>query len=115
MVTVAVFELPFDVAVITTDSLAVTVPAIATNNPVIAPAATFTDDGAVSAVLLSVSAIVVPLIPAGAESVTVQVELAPDAIDAGVQSKLVTVVVSGVTVSVMNFELLFSDAVMVTD
>jgi hypothetical protein len=59
--------------------VAVTVPAVAVKLAVVEFAATVTDDGVVSAELLSDMLTAVPPLGAAAESVTVQVEAAPDA------------------------------------
>ena len=114
-VTEAVLELPFKAAVTVTVWLAVTVPALALKLPAVAPAATVTDVGTVSAVLLSDSVTALPPVGAAAERVTVHVELPPEAIVPGVHPNDVTIVVAdGVTVTKVVFELPFSDAAKVT-
>jgi hypothetical protein len=82
--------------------------------PVVAPAATVTEAGGVSAVLLSESVTPVPPVGAACEMVTVQLVLPPDATEVGVQLKPVTVVAGGVTVTEAVFEVPFNDAVTVT-
>jgi len=59
--------------------------------PVVAPAATVTDAGVVSAVLLSDTVTAVPPVGAADEIVTVQLVLPPDTTDVGVHVSPVTV------------------------
>ena len=113
-VTLAVFELPLSDAVTVTAWFAVTVPAVAVNVALVAPDATVTDAGAVSAVLLSETVTADPPLGAAPESVTVQVEAAPETTLAGAQPRLLTVTAAGVTVTLAVFELPLSDAVTVT-
>ena len=77
-------------AVTATVVLVVTDPAVAVKVPVEAPAATRIDAGTVSAVLLSVSVTVAPPAGADCESVTVQVEPAPEEIVPGEHWRAVT-------------------------
>ena len=81
---------------------------------VVDPAATVTEAGVVSAALLSDVVTLDPPVGAAADSVTVQVEVAPDTTLFGVQASLVTVTATGVTVTVAVFELPFNAAVTVT-
>jgi hypothetical protein len=71
--------------------LAITVAAVAVKFDVVAPDATVTEDGTLRYELLSETATATP--PAGAvrERVTVQVEVAPDAIDVGEHCNIETV------------------------
>jgi len=112
-VTEAVPELPFNDAVIVTAWFDVTVPAVPVKLPVVAPAATVTDAGVVSAVLLSDTVTAVPPVGAAAEIVTVQLVLAPDTTEVGVHVSPVTVGAGGVTVTDAVPELPFNDAVIV--
>ena len=82
--------------------------------PVAAPAATVTDAGTDSAVLLSDNATANPPVGAALEIITVQLEVPPEATETGVQVSPVTVAGGGVTVTDAVFEVPFSDAVMVT-
>ena len=82
--------------------------------PLVAPAATVTDAGVVSAVLLSDTVTAVPPVGAAAEIVTVQLVLPPDTTEVGVHVSPVTVVAGGVTVTDAVPELPFNDAVIVT-
>ena len=96
--------------------MAVTVPALAVKLAVVAPDATVTEGGTVSAVLLlSESVTVEPPGGAACDSVVVQVELPPELIVAGEHCNDVTVTVPvGVTVTTAVAELPLSDAVTVT-
>ena len=91
----------------------VTDPAVAVKLPVVAPADTVTDAGTGSALLLPETVTDVLAVGA-AETVTVQVEVAPDATVDGAHTRLLTVTGGGVTVTEAVFELPFSDAVTVT-
>ena len=88
-------------------------PAGAVKLAVVAPAATVTDPGVVSAVLLDDSATAVPLVGAACEIVTVQLVLTPEATEVGVQVIPVTVV-AGVTITDAVAVLPFSVAVTIT-
>jgi hypothetical protein len=74
-----------------TEVFAVTVPAVAVNVPVVAPAATIIDAGTVNAVLLSESVTVTPPEDAACASVTVQVEVPLEGTVAGEHCNPVTV------------------------
>jgi hypothetical protein len=106
-VTEAVLELPFRVAVTVTAWLVVTVPAVAVKLAVMAPAATVADDGTVNAALLSEIATAVPPAGAACDMVTVQVELAPEAMLAGVHASDDTV--GGVPPDPPSTEVFISD------
>jgi hypothetical protein len=97
--------------------LAVTEPAVALNFAVVEPAATVTDDGVVSAELLSETVTVKPLLGAAADRVTVQVELEPEAMLVGEHCKPEMLVAGGggVTVTAAVAELPLRDAVIMTD
>ena len=82
--------------------------------PVVAPAATVTEDGSVSAVLLSERETVVPPEGAACEIVTVQLVVPPELTVAGVHCKPVTVA-CGATVTAAVAAPPFNDAVTVTD
>jgi len=114
MVSAAVAELPFKVAVTVAGWLAVTVPVVAVKLPVVEPAATDTDAGTVRALLLSEIVTAVPAVDA-LESVTVQLVLAFDATVAGEQESAVTVTGGAVIVTDAVLELPFKLAVMVAD
>ena len=75
--------------------LALTDPAVALKVAVEAPAKTVTEAGVVIAELLSDTVTTDPPAGAACASVTVQVELAPDAIVAGVHCNPVTVLAAG--------------------
>jgi hypothetical protein len=77
-VTVVAAEPPFSDAVTATPWFAVTVPAVTTNVPVVAPATTVAEAGVVNAVLLSESVTLAPPLGAAADNVTVQVDVPPD-------------------------------------
>jgi hypothetical protein len=70
--------------------LDVTEPAVALKLAVDAPAATVTDDGVVNAELLSEIVTAVPPVGAAADSVTVQVDAAPEAMLEGEHASLET-------------------------
>jgi hypothetical protein len=93
--------------------LEVTVPAVAVKLPVVEPAATVTEAGTVSAALLSETATEVLAAGAPPDNVTVQVDVAPDAIEAGEHCSNDTVIASGVIVTEAVCELPFSEAVTV--
>jgi len=69
--------LPFRVAVISTTPLAATLPTLAENVPEVEPAGTVTSAGTVSAGLLLARDMFAPPAPAGLDSVTVQLAVAP--------------------------------------
>jgi hypothetical protein len=98
IVNTALADDPLRDALTVTLVLLVTVPAVTGKAADVAPAATVTDTGNVSVVLLSLSATLAPPLDAGAESVTVQVEPAPEATVDGVHCKLEIVAGGGVTV-----------------
>jgi len=109
----AVAEPPFSEAVTVTAWFAVTVPAVAENVPVVAPAATVIEDGSVNAVLLSETETTLPPEGAACEIVTAHVALPPELTVEGVHCRLVTVT-CGATVTEAVAELPFSEAVTVT-
>ncbi len=76
-----------------------TEPAWASNVAVVAPERTVTDVGTVRAGLLADRVTVVPPLGAAAESATVQVDLAPDAMLVGVHWRLLTESPAGRTVT----------------
>ena len=82
-VTEAVREVPLAVAVTTTTVLAVTEAAVAEKTAEVAPEATVTEAGTVSAALLSERATDTPPAGAAAERVTVQEEDPPEVIEVG--------------------------------
>ena len=82
----AVAVLPFSAAVIVTDWLAVTGPAVAVKFAVVAPTDTVTEAGVVRAVLLRESATTEPPVGAARDRVTVQVELDPETTLVGLQA-----------------------------
>jgi hypothetical protein len=84
---------------------------MAVNVAVEAPASTVTEAGTLTEALLEDSATVEPLAGAGAEIVTVHVELAPEATVAGEHVRLDTVV--AVRVSCVEADVPFSEAVTV--
>jgi len=98
-VTVAVLDEPLAVAVTVTVVLLVTLPAVAEKFADVLPAGTVTEDGTVSAELLSESDTACPPAGARALSVTVHVLVAPCASDEGEQLSADTVAVGagGVT------------------
>ena len=114
-VTAAVAELPFSAAVMVTDWLLVTEPAVTVKLAVEAPAATEAEAGVVMAELLSDSVTTDPPLGAAADNVIVHVELAPAATLVGEQASLVSVTPGAVTVTAAVAELPFSAAVIVTD
>ena len=81
--------------------------------PVVAPAATVTEAGTVSAVLFEESATEDPPVGAACVNVAVQLEVPPELTVVGVHCRLVTVI-CGDTVTVAVFEAPFSVAVTVT-
>ncbi len=94
-----------------------TEPAVALNFAMVEPAATVTDDGVVSAELLSETVTVKPLLGADADRVSVQVELEPEAMLVGEHCKPEMLVAGGggVTVTAAVAELPLRDAVIMTD
>ena len=92
-----------------------TEPAVAVKLAVDAPAATVTEAGVVNAELLSETVTAEPPVGAAADSVTVQVDVAPEAMLVGEHASLETVTAGGVTVTAAVAELPFSAAVTVTD
>jgi hypothetical protein len=89
-----------------------TTPAEAVNAAVEAPGCTVTETGTVTKGLFEESATIDPLAAAGAEIVTVQAEVAPEAMVAGEHVRLDTVV--AVTVNDVAAVVAFSEAVSVT-
>ena len=81
---------------------------------VVAPAATVIEVGTVNAVLLAETATLEPPVGAACDNVTAQVALPPEMTVVGVHCRVVTVT-GGVTVTAEVAEVLFSDAVTVTD
>src|SRR5687767_3618285 len=77
-VMVAVLEVPAKDAVIVTTTFAVTVPAAAVKLAVVAPAATVSEAGTDTLVLLSETVTEEPPVGAACERVTVHIELPPD-------------------------------------
>jgi hypothetical protein len=92
--------------------LEVTVPAVTVKLPVVEPAATATEAGTVSAALLSETATEV-LAAGAADNVTVQVDVAPDAIEGGEHCSDDTVIAVDVIVTEAVCELPFNEAVTV--
>jgi len=90
-VTEAVLEVPLPVAVTVTAVFAETAAAVAKNEALAAPAATVTEAGTESAVLLSESATAKPPVGAAPVKVTVQVEALLEMIDAGEQASWLSV------------------------
>ena len=90
-----------------------TVPAVAVKLAVVAPAVTVTDAGTVNAALFEESPTEDPPVKAARDRVTVQLEVAPDATELGVQDKPETAGGRGVTVT-EAVALPFSVAVTVT-
>ena len=88
-------------------------PAAAANVALEAPAGTVTEGGTLAKVLFDNSAMIEPLAGAGAEIVTAQVALAPEATVAGEHIRLDTAV--AVTVNDAVAVVPFSEAVSVTD
>ena len=81
--------------------------------PAVAPAATITVAGTVSAALFDESATVAPPVSAAFDSVTVQLDVPPDTTDAGAQPSAVTV---GSAITVTGAVAVpFNVAVTVTD
>jgi hypothetical protein len=116
IVTAEVAVLPFSDAVIVTDWLLVTEPAVTVKLPVVAPAATVAEAGVVNAVLLSERATAEPPLGAAPDNVTVQVELALEATLVGEQASLLSVTAAGAVIVTAAVAVLpFSDAVIVTD
>ena len=89
----------------------VTVPVVAVNVAVVAPALTRTEAGTATAVLLSASATEEPPVGAACDNVTVQVELAPETTVAGAHCTDETAICGGVTVMEVVIELPPSDTV----
>jgi hypothetical protein len=87
----AVFELPFNAAVMTAVWALVTVPAVAVKEAVVAAAATVTLAGTVRLALLLVRATGEPPVGAGPLKVTVQALVPGPVNDAGLQVRLLTV------------------------
>ena len=90
-------------------------PALAVKAAVLEPAATVTDAGVVKTALLSEIVTVEPPVGAVWLSVTVHVELAPEARPVGEHCRFDTVSVAAVTVIVAVAELPLRAAVTVTD
>jgi hypothetical protein len=93
----------------------VTEPAVTVKVPVVALAATVTEAGVVKAALLSESVTTEPPVGAARDSVTVQVEVVPEATLVGEHCSLETVAAGGVTVTAAVAELALRVAVTVTD
>ena len=93
--------------------MAVGEPAVAVNVAVVAAAGTVTDEGTVTAELVDDRATLNPLAGAGAEIVTAQVALAPEATVAGEHVRFDTV--AAVIVSDAVAVVPFSEAVSVAD
>ncbi|MGD0669124.1 MAG: hypothetical protein ABSB23_16320 [Bryobacteraceae bacterium] len=104
--------LPLYVAVTTAVWLVAMVPAVAVKLAVLKPLATVTDPGTVSVAALLVSVTETPPAPAAFDSVTVQVDVAPELRFMGAQAS--DVKAGGVDTSVRDcvWELPFKDAVM---
>jgi hypothetical protein len=88
-------------------------PAVATNAAMEAFAGTVTDIGTLNAALFEDNATIHPLVGAGAEIVTVQMEFAPEATVAGEQFRLDNA--AAVTVNDAVAVVPFSEAVRVAD
>jgi len=82
-----------------------TVPAVAVKLAVVAPDATITDAGTVSAALFEESPTDEPPVAAACDKVTVQIEVPPDTVADGEQTRLETVVIVAVTVAVCEVPL----------
>ncbi len=109
----AVAELPFSDDVMPATWVTITLPAVAVNVAFVAPAATITLEGTANAALLLESATEEPPAGAPAESVTVHVDVRPEATVEGVQTRLVIVGKTGVTVTAAEAEPPFNVAVTV--
>jgi hypothetical protein len=92
----------------------VTVPPLAEKLAVVDPAAMVTDAGTVSAGLLAETATIDPPEGANPESVTVQVDVAPEARVPGEHCNADTVTGAGIIVSAAVLETPFSEDVIVT-
>ncbi len=90
-----------------------TVPAVAVKFAIFVPAFTVTEAGIVSAALFEASPTEAPPVSAADESVTVQVDIPPDAIELGEHERAETADAGGVTVTVV-VALPFNVAVTVT-
>lgn len=90
-VTEAVLEVPLPVAVTVTAVLVETAPAVAKNEALVDPAATVTEAGTESAVLLPESVTVKPPVGAAPVNVTVHVEAPFETTDAGEQASWLSV------------------------
>jgi hypothetical protein len=112
-VTEAVLEAPLLVAVTTTAVLEETAPAVAMNTALVEPAATVTEAGTVSAVLLPESATTRPPVGAAALRVMVQEVIPPAVIELGAQERLLGMG-GGVTVTEAVLEVPLPVAVTVT-
>ncbi len=91
-----------------------TEPAWALNVAVVAPAGTAIEAGTVSAWLFAESVTVAPPLEVGDETVTMQVELAPEATLVGVHCNPVIAGSAGITVTAAVPEVALSPAVIVT-
>lgn len=111
--TEAVMETAFKVAVMTDVCAVEIVPAVAVKVADVAEAATKTEAGTVSIVLLLDKATVSPAAGAAALVVTVQVLVAPEASDVGVHVRALTVAATGVRFKEAVLEVLFNVAVTV--
>ena len=90
-----------------------TVPAVAVKLAVVLPASTVTEVGTVKAVLLSEIETAIPVV-AALERVTVQVLLAPEANEVGLQTRAVGVIAGAVRATEAVLEVPFKVAVTVT-
>ena len=94
--------------------MALTLPAVAVKLAVVEAAATVTEPGTDNAALLSERLTDEPPVGAAWDSVTVQVELPPEATLFGTHCNVVTLTAAGVTVTEAVVELPLSEAVTVT-
>ncbi len=108
-------EVPLKAAVMITVWLVLTWPAVAVKVAEEEPAPIVIDDGTLRTLLLSVSMTFAPPFGAGAESVTVQVDLALKARVVGEHCRFDTAGTTAVTVMAAVTELPFSEAATVAD
>ena len=111
IVSVAVWDVLFAVAVIVTVVLDATATVVIVKVALVAPAATVTVAGSLAATEVSLSVTEYPPVGAAEAKVTVPVEEVPPTTDVGLTSRLATV--GAVIVRVAVFELLLAVAVMV--
>ncbi len=111
----AVLELPLYEAVTTADWLAVIVPAVAVKLADIAPDATFTEEGTVSAATLLDRVTVIPLEPAACDSVTMQADAPPELKPVGLHDTRLTVVFGATSEMDAVLELPLYEAVTTAD